>query len=82
MRWIEVAPKGERTGLVLNSAAAFGREPSTEYPVGFSCADLPGTVEQLRAAGLSVTDPVTEPWGTYVRITDPEARQLLVTDHG
>jgi predicted enzyme related to lactoylglutathione lyase len=81
-RWIEVAPKGERTGLVLSSAAAFGREPSTEYPVGFSCADLPGTVEQLRAAGVTVTDPVTEPWGTYVRITDPEARQLLVTDHG
>jgi lactoylglutathione lyase len=81
-RWIEVAPKGERTGLVLSSAAAFGREPSTEYPVGFSCADLPGTVEQLRAAGLSVTDPVTEPWGTYVRITDPEGRQLLVNDHG
>jgi lactoylglutathione lyase len=81
-RWIEVAPKGERTGLVLSSAAAFGREPSTEYPVGFSCADLPGTVGQLRAAGVTVTDPVTEPWGTYVRITDPEGRDFLVNDHG
>jgi lactoylglutathione lyase len=77
-RWIEVAPKGERTGLVLSSAAAFGREPSIEYPVGFSSAGLPGTVGQLRAAGVTVT----EPWGTYVRITDPEGRQLLVNDHG
>jgi predicted enzyme related to lactoylglutathione lyase len=80
-RWIEVAPKGQRTGLVLSSAAAFGREPSTEYPVGFSCADLPGTVEQLRAAGIPVTEPVTEAWGTYIRITDPEDRDFLVNDH-
>jgi len=61
-RWIEVAPNGERTGLVLSSAAAFGREPSTEYPVGFSCVDLPVTAEQLRAAGVTVTGPITEPW--------------------
>ena len=81
-RWVEVAPKGERTGLVLSSAAAFGREPSTEYPVGLSSADLPGTVGQLRASGETVHDPVTEPWGTYVRITYPEGRQLLVNDHG
>lgn len=67
---------------MLSGAADFGREPSTEYPVGFSCADLPGTVEQLRAAGVTVTDPVTEPWGTYIRITDPEGRDFLVNDQG
>ena len=81
-RWVEVAPKGERTGLVLSRAADFGREPSTEYPVGFCCADLPETVAQLRAAGVPVTDPVTEPWGTYVRVTDPEGRDFLVNDQG
>ncbi len=80
-RWVEVAPKGERTGLVLNRAADFGGEPSTEYPVGFSCVDLKATVEQLRAAGVTVTDPVTEPWGSYIRITDPEDRDFLVNDH-
>ena len=27
-----------------------------------------------------VTDVVTEPWGSYIRVTDPEGRQMLVND--
>ncbi|MGH4025315.1 MAG: VOC family protein [Pseudonocardiaceae bacterium] len=81
-RWVEVVPKGERTGLVLSRAADFGREPSTEYPVGFSCPSLPEPVEKLRAAGVPVIDPVTEGWGSYIRVTDPEGREFLVNDQG
>jgi hypothetical protein len=25
---------------------------------------------------------VAEPWGTYIRVTDPEGRQLLANDRG
>jgi len=37
-------------------------------------------VVELRAAGVEVIDPVTESWGSYVQVTDPEGRQLLVND--
>jgi lactoylglutathione lyase len=81
-RWVEVAPPGAATGLVLSPAAAFDREPDPAYPMTFACADLAATAAELRAAGVEVTDPVSEPWGTYIRVTDPEGRQLLVNDRG
>jgi lactoylglutathione lyase len=79
-RWVEVAPPGGGTSVVLSAAADFGREPDPVYPMTFACADLAATAAQLRAAGVEVTDPVTEPWGSYIRVTDPEGRQLLVND--
>jgi lactoylglutathione lyase len=79
-RWVEVAPPGGGTGVVLSPAAAFGRDPDPAYPMTFACADLAATAAQLREAGLEVTDPVTEPWGSYIRVADPEGRHLLVND--
>jgi lactoylglutathione lyase len=81
-RWVEVVPPGGGTGVVLSAASAFDRDPDAAYPMTFACADLAATAAQLRAAGLEVTDPVTEPWGSYLRVTDPEGRQLLVNDRG
>jgi lactoylglutathione lyase len=79
-RWVEVTPPEGGTALVLERAADFGREPDTHYPAGFSCVDLRSTYESLRAAGVAVTEPVDEPWGSYLKVTDPEGRQLLVND--
>lgn len=79
-RWVEVVPPGGGTGVVLSAAKDFGREPDPAYPMTFACSDLAATAAQLRAAGVEVTDPVTEPWGSYLRVTDPEGRQLLVND--
>lgn len=79
-RWVEVAPPGGGTTLVLSAAKDFDREPDPQYPMTFGCADLAATAAELRAAGVEVTDVVQEGWGTYVRVTDPEGRQLLVTD--
>ncbi len=81
-RWVEVTPPGGGTGLVLNRAADFGGEPDARYPMLFGCQDLAGTVEELQAAGLTVTDPVTESWGSYARVTDPEGRELMINDLG
>ncbi len=81
-RWVEVTPLDGGTGLVLSAAKDFGREPDPQYPMTFACADLAATAAQLRAAGVEVTEPVTEGWGSYIRVTDPEGRQLLVSDRG
>jgi lactoylglutathione lyase len=81
-RWVEVTPPHGGTGLVLSAAKDFEREPDTTYPMTFACSDPAATAAELRAAGVEVSGPVTEPWGTYIRVTDPEGRQLLVNDRG
>ena len=48
----------------------------------FGCRDLTGTVERLRVTGLTVTNPVTESWGSYARVADPEGRELMINDLG
>lgn len=77
-RWVEVTPPGAQTGLVLNAAKDFARDQDAGYPMVFASDDLDATVTGLRAAGVEVTDPVTEPWGSFVTVTDPEGRQFLV----
>jgi lactoylglutathione lyase len=79
-RWVDLTPPGERTRVVLNAAKDFGREPDQQYPMVFETADLAAEAARLRAAGLEVTEPTTEGWGTYVRVSDPEGRQLLVAE--
>ena len=77
-RWLEVAPPGAQTGVVLSRAADFEREPDTQYPIGLHATDLAAVVAAARRHGVAVTDPTTEEWGSFVRVTDPEGRQLLV----
>lgn len=77
-RWVDLTPPGAQTRLVLNAARDFGREPDVGYPMVFETADIVAEVERLRGLGLEVTDPKAEPWGTFVNVTDPEGRQLLI----
>ncbi len=41
--------------------------------------DLQGTYEKLRGEGVEVTEPVTEPWGSYVQVTDPDGHQFVIS---
>jgi predicted enzyme related to lactoylglutathione lyase len=77
-RWVDMTAPGERTRLVLNAAKDFNREPDQGYPMVFEAADVDAEATRLRAAGLEVTDPKTEPWGTFITVRDPEGRELLI----
>lgn len=78
-RWIEVVPRGARTGLALLKASDFEREPDKEYAVIYNCGDLEVAGERLKENGIEVTDIVTEFWGSYRLITDPEGRDLMIS---
>ena len=81
-RWIEVAPPGSRTGVVLmpsDDEAAFAADP---VGVLFGCDDASATAARLRAAGVEVTDPATEHWGTFILVTEPDGRKICVTENG
>jgi lactoylglutathione lyase len=81
-RWVDMTPPGESTRLVLNAAKDFDRAPDPGYPMVFEAADVRAEADRLRAAGLEVTDPKTEPWGTFVTVKDPEGRDLLIGQRG
>ena len=78
-RWIEVRPPHEQTSIVLQSAEAFGKQPGEGAYLTFACDDIEATVHQLRERGVTVTDPVEEPWGTYIKVTDPDGHEVMVS---
>lgn len=77
-RWIEVRPPQGQTSIVLSSAEAFDKEPGEGAYLTFACDDIVATVEELRAVGVEVTDPVEEPWGTYCKATDPDGHEVQI----
>lgn len=78
-RWVEVTPPGGQTSITLHSAAAFGKNPTDSAHLIFACDDIQQTAHHLRQAGVTVTDPVREPWGTYITATDPDGHHVMIT---
>ena len=77
-RWVEVVPPKGQTSIVLSSAATFDKEPGEGAYLTFACDDIGATVNELRERGVTVTDPVEEPWGTYIKATDPDGHQVQI----
>lgn len=77
-RWLEVRPTGGQTTVVLSAAAAFDKKPGEGAYLHFVCDDIDTTVRSLRAAGVEVTDPESQPWGTFVKATDPDGHQVQI----
>ena len=53
----------------------FGR-PEQAWMVNFRVADLEAMVAQLRAAGITVTEPESYPNGDFARVHDPEGNPI------
>lgn len=81
-RWIEVTPPGAQTALVLASAAGFDKEDHVGgfSDVTLSCSDVRALHAELSAAGVPVTEPETEAWGTFIKVTDPDGNQFVVSN--
>lgn len=75
-RWLEVRPHGARTSIVLSSAAAFGKTPGEGAYLLFAADDVAATVAELRSKGATVSEPISEPWGTYATVDAPDGHRL------
>ncbi|MFC6022955.1 glyoxalase superfamily protein [Plantactinospora solaniradicis] len=80
-RWIEVAPKGARTGVVLADAAAFDKQDRVgrSADVTLHCSDVHALHAELAGKGVPVTEPETQQWGTFIKVTDPDGHELLIS---
>lgn len=80
-RWIEVVPPGAQTGFVLADAAGFGKTDrvGNSADVTLRCPDVRELHRDLTAKGVSVTEPEVQPWGTFIKFTDPDGHQFVVS---
>ncbi|GGS62164.1 lactoylglutathione lyase [Planobispora rosea] len=77
-RWIEVTPPNGQTAIAIHDAAAFGKQPGEGAYLTFTCDDIQATVDGLRNAGVTVTDPTEEPWGIYAHIDGPDGHRIQI----
>ncbi|SDJ74572.1 VOC family protein [Nonomuraea jiangxiensis] len=76
-RWIEVAPKGAQTTLVLCDWL-----PDAPKLRGAMLAtkDTDLAVAALRDAGVAIDDPQRTPWGNQATFADPDGNTFILTD--
>ena len=80
-RWLEVAPDGAQTGFMLADAAGFGKHDriGASADLVLHTDDVAALHQRLVAAGVPVTEPETQAWGTFVKVTDPDGLDIVVS---
>ena len=80
-RWLEVAPQGAQTGLMLARADGFGKQDRVgdSADLVFRTDDVAGLHGRLVAAQVPVTEPETQQWGTFIKVTDPDGHTFVVS---
>jgi catechol 2,3-dioxygenase-like lactoylglutathione lyase family enzyme len=80
-RWIEVAPPGGQTSLVL--MGAFGMpdapKPGSSQGIGFNTDDIQSLYQELSGRGVEFTEaPNPQPWGTQAQFKDLDGNGFVV----
>ena len=80
-RWLELALPGRTTRLVISKAEDFGAVVDTKLGMMFAlgCDDVTGTHAELTRRGANPSDPVVEPWGSYIQVTDPDGYSVFIS---
>jgi predicted enzyme related to lactoylglutathione lyase len=78
--WVEVAPPGARTCLVLYPRSLMPSWKVLKPSLLFKCDDVEATCLELAAKGVRITEPPRAlGWGTYARFADPDGNEFLLT---
>lgn len=80
-RWLEIAPEGAQTAFMLANASAFGRQDrvGASADLVLHTDDVAGLHQRLAAAQVAVTQPETKEWGTFIKVTDPDGLEFVVS---
>lgn len=84
-RWIDVAPKGAQTGIILylpdENWTHYQQVVGKSQALTFTVTDLAATHAELVAKGVTfVQEPAIEPWGSYAILQDSEGNMLILSD--
>lgn len=80
-RWLEIAPEGAQTGFMLANASAFGKQDrvGASADIVLHSDDVVSLHQRLVAAGVPVTEPDSQAWGTFIKVTDPDGLEFVVS---
>jgi lactoylglutathione lyase len=79
--WIEVAPPGAQTCLVIYPRSMMKDWQSLRTSIVFDCRDIDATCRRLEDDGVRVVDrPKAMPWGTFAKIADPDGNEFLLVE--
>jgi predicted enzyme related to lactoylglutathione lyase len=79
VNWVEVAPKGAETCVVIYPRALMQGWEQMKPSIVFSCADVEATCAHLQARGVKLVDhPRAMPWGISAKIADPDGNEFLL----
>jgi predicted enzyme related to lactoylglutathione lyase len=74
--WIEVAPAGARSSLVLYPRSAMEGWEAMKPSIVFNCDDFDATIAQVRANGVEAGEPMDLPWGKFLQFKDPDGNEF------
>jgi len=78
--WIEVAPPGSETSLVVYARSLMPDWASRKTSVVFHCADVRGVCRELEGRGVRITmKPAEMEFGTFAAFEDPDGNQFGMT---
>lgn len=75
MRWLEVAPDGSGTSLVLGAFPGAG----SLQGLMLHSEDIDADCARLHEAGVNVDGPHDRPWGRDASFTDPDGNELVLS---
>jgi lactoylglutathione lyase len=79
-RWLEVGAPGAETFIALTAAKDFDAEAGQSGGFTMAVPDVRELYERLKDRGLDVEEPKEERWSTYIRFTDPDGHQIMVSE--
>lgn len=78
-QWLEVAPPGAQTRLVLYPKAMLPGSEGMRASIVFECDDVMGTYQAMKMKGVTfVGEPDQMHWGTYVQFEDEDGNTFLL----
>ncbi|MBA2874732.1 VOC family protein [Thermaerobacillus caldiproteolyticus] len=77
--WLEVAPKGAQTALVIYPKTMMKDWNERKPSIVFECDDVLGTYETMKARGVEfLGEPQKMQWGTFVQFKDIDGNEFVL----
>lgn len=78
LRWLEVAPPGSDTAIVLHPGFGGAELPALQGVI-LESGDVDADAERLRSRGVEVDGPTAMPWGRQATFSDPDGNGFVLT---
>ncbi|AKS38185.1 hypothetical protein NP92_05895 [Anoxybacillus gonensis] len=77
--WLEVAPKGAQTALVIYPKAMMKDAETKRASIVFECDNVFTAYEEMKARGVQfLSEPQQMQWGSFVQFQDEDGNEFVL----